>query len=127
MLRCEMDIYEAIDNMLMADEELMNEIEAQIYEEIELISEHEANESIDWLYDDNSDIIDISNSELWKLCNSNIDCNFSNLNITVFDKCDNVIYQGIAMNYPYDWYDCDIVDYNTYNIENKVYMDIWTK
>lgn len=125
MLRCEMDAYEAIDNALMADAELMAELEAQIYEDCEIMTESEANEFINWLYDDFDDVFDISKSELWKLCNSNIDCNFSNLNITIFDDCDNVMYQGLALDYPYDWYDCYIDDYNTYNIENKVYMDIW--
>lgn len=125
MLRCEMEVMDVIDDMLMADTELMGEIEAEIYE-AEIMSEIEADEFIDWLYDDFSDVLDISNSELWKLCNANLDANFSNLNITIFDENDNTIYQGIAMDYPYDWY-IKILDYHTYNIENKVYIDIWAK
>lgn len=125
MLRCEMEVFDAIDDMLMNDAELMNEIEAEIYE-AEIMTEAEADEFINWLYEDFSDVLDISNSELWKLCNSNLDANFSNLNITIFDENDNTMYQGIAMDYPYDWY-IEILDYHTYNIENKVYIDIWAK
>ena len=84
---------------------------------------------MEWLYsdDDNNhnDIIDISKSELWKLCNSNVDANFSTLTLTIFDDCDNTVFQGLAMDYPYDWYDCNIADYHMYNIDNNVYIDIW--
>lgn len=92
--------------------------------------EAELDEFMEWLYsdDDNNsynDIVDISKSELWKLCNSNIDANFSTLTLTIFDNCDNTVFQGLAMDYPYDWYDCNIADYHIYNIDNNVYIDVW--
>lgn len=74
-----------------------------------------------------TDIFDISKSDLWKLCNSNIDANFSSLMLTVFDNYDNIVFQGMAMDYPYDWYDCKIIDYSTYNIGNTVCTDVWAE
>ena len=103
-------------------------METEMLEDDALI-EAELDEFMEWLYsdDDNNhnDIIDISKSELWKLCNSNVDANFSTLTLTIFDDCDNTVFQGLAMDYPYDWYDCNIADYHMYNIDNNVYIDIW--
>ncbi len=61
MLRCEMEVMDAIDEMLMADEELMAEIEADIYEELEPF-ESDANyddyiaECMTWYYKSNEDV-----------------------------------------------------------------------
>jgi len=42
MLRCEMEVMDAIDEMLMANEELMAEIEADIYDELDLSDNFES-------------------------------------------------------------------------------------
>jgi len=47
MLRCEMEVMDAIDDMLMADEELMAEIEAEIYEELEPFENFESDADYD--------------------------------------------------------------------------------
>ena len=117
MLYNELDVMEyaiTMETEILDDEILLDDV----------MTEAEANEFINWLYDE-TDVFDISGSELWKLCNSNIDCNFSNLNLIIYDDCDNIVYEGIAMDYPYDWYDCKIVDYSTYNVDNKVYTAVW--
>lgn len=116
MLYNELDVMEYAITM---ETEMLND---------DILIEAELDEFMDWLYsDDNTydDVIDISKSDLWKLCNSNIDANFSTLTLTIFDDCDNTVFQGLAMDYPYDWYDCNIADYHIYNIDNNVYIDIW--
>ena len=119
MLINELDVMEyaaTMEDLLLSD----------AFDDADVMTEAEADEFLDWLYDD-TDITDISKSDLWKLCNSNIDANFSSLMLTVFDNCDNIVFQGIAMDYPYDWYDCKIVDYSTYNIGNTVCTDVWAE
>ena len=104
MLRCEMEVFDAIDDMLIADEELMSEIEAEISEEME------ANEY---------------KQPLYKLLTSQLDANISEIILTVFtDDTDIEIYSGKANLYPYE-YDTPIADYHIYNIGDKVYMDVW--
>ena len=104
MLRCEMEVFDAIDDMLIADEELMSEIEAEIYEEMET-NDHK--------------------QPLYKLLTSQLDANISEITLTVFtDDTDEEIYSGKANLYPYE-YDTPIADYNIYNIGDKVYMDVW--
>ena len=73
MLRCEMDVYEAIDAALMEDTELMAEIEAEVYE---TPTEAEADEFIDWLYnedDKNNKINEIINKWIDFIASNNID------------------------------------------------------
>ena len=104
MLRCEMEVIDAIDDMLMADEELMTEIEAEIYEEIE------ANDY---------------KQPLYKLLTSQLDANISDIELTVFTDDDDIeVYSGKANLYPYE-YDTPVMDYNIYNCCGKVCVDVW--
>lgn len=104
MLRCEMEVIDAIDDMLMADANLMAEIETDIYEEME------ANKYTQPLY---------------KLLTSQLDANKSDIILTVYtDDTDIEVYSGKADKYPYE-YDTPIADYNIYNVCGKVYMDVW--
>lgn len=102
MLRCELDVMEY--NVTM--------------------TELEAEQFLDWLYDD-FDEFDTTNSELYKLCTSETDVTIDTLNLTIYDDCMNEIYRGKAIDYPYDWFDIQIVDHSWYNIENDVYLDVW--
>lgn len=104
MLRCEMEVFDAVDDMLMADDELMAEIEAEIYEEMEA-NDHK--------------------QPLYKLLTSQLDANMSEIILTVFtDDTDEEVYSGKANLYPYE-YDTPVADYNIYNVGSKVYMDVW--
>ena len=117
MLYEEMDVMDymlTMETEMLDDDLLINEV----------MTEAEADEFIDWLYDD-TDVFDISTSELWKLCNSEITANFSTLKLTVYDDDFNTVFSGIAMNYPYDWFDCRIDDYSFYNVGNSTHLDVW--
>ena len=104
MLRCEMEVFDAMDEMLISDSELMAEIEAEIYEEME---------------------VDDHKQPLYKLLTSQLDANISDIELTVFtDDADIEVYSGKANLYPYD-YETPITDYNIYNIGNTIYMDVW--
>ena len=48
MLRCEAEVMDVIDAMLMEDEELMAELEAQLYDEIETYTEDMFESEADW-------------------------------------------------------------------------------
>ena len=48
MLRCEAEVMDVIDDMLMADEELMAELEAQLYDEVETYTEDMFESEADW-------------------------------------------------------------------------------
>ena len=102
MLRCELDVMDY--NVTM--------------------TEIEADEFLDWLYDE-SDDFDTTNSELYKLCTSEMGSIIDTLNLTIFDDCDNEIYRGKAIDYPYDWFDIKICDHSFYNIGNEIYLDVW--
>ncbi len=104
MLNCEMDIFESIDNMLMNDSELMAELEADIYEEIET---NDCKQS------------------LYEVLTSQVDADISEITLSVYiDNIDVKVYRGKADLYPYD-YDTSVIDYSVYNIFNKVYIDAW--
>ena len=48
MLRCEAEVMDVIDAMLMEDEELMAELEAQLYDEVEVYTEDMFESEADW-------------------------------------------------------------------------------
>lgn len=48
MLRCEAEVMDVIDAMLMEDEELMAELEAQLYDEVETYTEDMFESEADW-------------------------------------------------------------------------------
>lgn len=48
MLRCEAEVMDVIDVMLMEDEELMAELEAQLYDEVETYTEDMFESEADW-------------------------------------------------------------------------------
>lgn len=99
-----MDVFESIDNILVNDAELMSELEADIYEEIETNNYKQS---------------------LYKVLTSQIDADISEITLSVYiDNIDVKVYRGKADLYPYD-YNTSIINYSIYNISNKVYIDAW--
>ena len=89
------------------------------------IEELEAITEIEERFD--NDYTELLNSEFYKLVTSNLDADLYDLNLYVYDEWDNKIWHGIAGMYPYEWIDVKVLDYSTYNVDGKVFMDMWIK
>lgn len=107
MLYNELDVMEyavTMETALLEDDQLMDEIMAELEEE---------NIDID------------KNSFLYQICSNNADCSFDKIFLIVNDASFDVeIYHGLAKNYSYNW-DIVIDSYRFYNENDKTFVEVW--